>query len=96
MMSDGRVAEHRETVVPEWLDSNGHMNLAFYVVVFDRGTDAWMDLAGLSAAYRAEAGHTVFAVEAHTLYRQELRLGAPDAGADLVGRRGPKADASGA
>ena len=77
MMSDRRVAEHRESVVPEWLDSNGHMNLAFYVVVFDRGTDAWMDLAGLSAAYRAAAGHTVFAVEAHTLYRQELRLDAP-------------------
>ena len=69
-------AEHHDTVQPEWLDGNGHMNLAYYVVVFDRGTDSWLDLAGLGAPYRA-AGHTVFAVETHTLYRQELRLGAP-------------------
>lgn len=71
-----RVAEHRDHVRPEWLDDNGHMNLAYYVVVFDRGTDAWMELAGLGADYRA-TGQTVFAVETHTLYRRELRLGAP-------------------
>jgi acyl-CoA thioester hydrolase len=70
-----RVAEHRDVVRPEWLDSNGHMNLAYYVVVFDRGTDAWLDMAGLGAPYRAEGG-MVFAVESHTLYRRELRLGA--------------------
>ena len=52
------------------------MNLAYYVLVFDRGTDAWLELAGLGAAYR-DAGHSVFAVETHTVYRQEVRLGAP-------------------
>jgi acyl-CoA thioester hydrolase len=70
-----RVAEHQDVVRPEWLDSNGHMNLAYYVVVFDRGADVWLDLAGLGAAHRA-GGHTVFAVETHTLYRRELQLGA--------------------
>jgi acyl-CoA thioester hydrolase len=70
-----RVTEHHDAVQPEWLDSNGHMNLAYYVVVFDRGTDAWLDAAGFGGGYRA-AGNTVFAVETHTLYRQELRLGA--------------------
>jgi acyl-CoA thioester hydrolase len=70
-------AFHTDCVRPEWVDSNGHMNLAYYIVVFDLGTDAWMDLAGLSAAYRAAEQHTVFAVETHTLYRQELRQAAP-------------------
>jgi acyl-CoA thioester hydrolase len=70
------VTEHHDAVQPDWLDSNGHMNLAYYVVVFDRGTDVWLDHAGFAGAYR-EAGNTVFAVETHTLYRQELRLGAP-------------------
>ncbi len=70
-----RVAEHHDHVRPEWLDANGHMNLAYYVVVFDRGTDAWMELADLGAPYR-KGGHTVFAVETHTLYQRELRLGA--------------------
>ena len=51
------------------------MNLAYYVVVFDRGTDAWLDLAGLGAAYRAD-GLSVFAVETHTIYRQEVGAGA--------------------
>lgn len=70
-------AEHRDTVQPEWLDGNGHMNLAYYVLVFDRGTDAWLDLAGLGAAYRASVRCSVFAVETHTLYRRESRLGDP-------------------
>ncbi len=68
-------AEHSDHVRPEWLDGNGHMNLAYYVLVFDRGTDAWLDLAGLGAGYR-QAGHSVFAVETHTIYRQEVREGA--------------------
>ncbi len=71
-----RVAEHHDVVRPEWLDGNGHMNLAYYVVVFDRGSDSWLELAGFGEGYRA-AGHTVFAVETHTIYRRELRLGAP-------------------
>ncbi len=58
------------------MDANGHMNLAYYVVVFDRGTDAWLELAGLGAAYRASVGCSVFAVETHTIYRQEVQLAA--------------------
>ena len=69
-------AEHRDHVRPEWLDGNGHMNLAYYVLVFDRGTDAWLDLAGLGGDYRARTGRSVFAVETHTLYRQEVGDGA--------------------
>ncbi len=70
-------AEHYDHVQPEWLDANGHMNLAYYVLVFDRGTDAWLELAGLGAAYRATTRRSVFAVETHTIYRQEVGLGAP-------------------
>ena len=68
-------ADHYDHVRPEWLDANGHMNMAFYVVVFDRGTDAWLDLAGIGTDYRRAAGHSVFAVETHTLYQREVGLG---------------------
>ena len=68
-------AEHNDAVRPEWLDGNGHMNLAYYVLVFDRGTDAWLDLAGLGEAYRAN-GLSVFAVETHTQYVREVTEGA--------------------
>lgn len=65
-----------ETVVrPDWIDANGHMNLAYYVVVFDQATDALFDALDIGAAYRARAGCAVFAVEAHTLYERELREG---------------------
>lgn len=65
-----------EAVVrPEWIDANGHMNLAYYVVVFDLATDALFDALDIGAEYRRRTGHAVFAVEAHTLYERELREG---------------------
>ncbi len=66
---------HRETVRPDWIDYNGHMNLAYYVLVFDHATDALQDVVGLDAAYRRAAGGSVFVVEAHLTYGSEVRLG---------------------
>ena len=37
----------RETVLDEWTDYNGHMNLAYYVLVFDHATDAFYPHVGL-------------------------------------------------
>jgi acyl-CoA thioester hydrolase len=65
-----------ESVVrDEWLDANGHMNLAYYVVVFDHATDALLEAIDLGDDYRRRDGGAVFAVETHTLYRHELRAG---------------------
>ena len=58
-------------VRPEWIDENGHMNVAYYVVVFDKATDLLWSPIGLGDAYRA-TGHGTFAVESHILYRAEL------------------------
>ena len=66
---------HRETVQPDWIDYNGHMNLAYYVLVFDHATDALQDVVGLDAAYRAATGGSVFVVEAHLTYDSEVHLG---------------------
>ena len=70
-------AAHAETVRPEWIDYNGHMNVAYYVLVFDHATDALFDALELGAAYRHGAGLTLFAVESHILYERELALGDP-------------------
>ena len=64
-------------VRPEWIDSNGHMNLACYIVAFDLATDALYDALDIGAAYRARSGSSSFVVETHTLYERELREGAP-------------------
>lgn len=65
----------RGPVRPEWIDANGHMNLAWYVWAFDQGTDALFAAAGLDAAHVAGARTGIFAAEVHTLHRRELAPG---------------------
>jgi acyl-CoA thioester hydrolase len=67
----------RAHVRPEWIDYNGHMNVAYYLLAFDHAYDDFMDAVGLGAAYRARTGGTVFAVESHLTYGQELLEGSP-------------------
>src|SRR6516165_5087645 len=62
-------------VLPEWIDSNGHMNLAYYVVLFDQATDLLYDALGIGPAYRDATGNSTFTAETHTLYEREVRLG---------------------
>jgi len=64
-------------VRPEWIDSNGHMNMGYYVVVFDWATDEWMRLIGLDAAHRRAREVTTFCLEAHVTYHREVREGDP-------------------
>ncbi len=66
---------HTAQVLPEWIDENGHMNLAFYVTVFDGATDLLWEAIGLGRGYRQATGNGTFAAEIHILYRAELLLG---------------------
>ena len=68
---------HRETVRPEWIDYNGHMNVAYYVLAFDHATDAFFDHVGLDEAYRDATGNSTFAVDGRVSYQQEVGEGAP-------------------
>ena len=42
---------HRATVLPEWIDWNGHMNVGFYVVAFDKATDTLCQQFGCGWEY---------------------------------------------
>jgi acyl-CoA thioester hydrolase len=68
---------YRDRVRPEWIDSNHHMNMGYYVVVFDLATDAWLDWVGLDAAHRRARRVTTFCLEAHVTYHREVREGDP-------------------
>jgi len=59
------------TVKPEWLDHNGHMNVAYYVLAFDFITDAVYDQWGLGDDYQ-EQGYSVFTLGMNVDYLQEL------------------------
>lgn len=68
-------ATHRETVDAAWVDYNGHMNVAFYVLVFDHATDAFLDALDLGENYRTRARCSVFVGEMHVCYLQEVVAG---------------------
>jgi acyl-CoA thioester hydrolase len=69
------VTEMEAVVRPEWIDSNGHLNLAYYVVVFDLATDALYATLNVGDAYREASGFSCFTVETHTLYEREVHNG---------------------
>ena len=62
-------------VLPEWIDANNHMNLAYYIVLFDYATDALFDVIGIGRQYKNGTNNGTFAVEAHNLYERELLVG---------------------
>jgi acyl-CoA thioester hydrolase len=66
---------YRDTVAAEWIDYNGHMNVAYYVLAFDRATDRLFDYLGIGETYRRATHHSIFALEAHVTYERELRQG---------------------
>jgi acyl-CoA thioester hydrolase len=68
-------ALYRDAVAAEWIDYNGHMNVAYYVLAFDRATDRLFDYLEIGEAYRRASHHSVFALEAHVTYERELRQG---------------------
>lgn len=68
-------AIHEGVVRPEWIDINGHMNVAYYVLAFDKAVDDLLARAGVTDDYIRETGGTTFAVESHVTYRQELTEG---------------------
>ena len=66
---------HRETVATAWLDYNGHLNEAYYVLIFSHATDAMIDLIGMDSAWRAEHHMTVYTLETHVRYLREVGAG---------------------
>jgi acyl-CoA thioester hydrolase len=60
----------------EWIDYNGHMSEAFYVLVFGHATDAMMIETGLDSGYRESTGCSLYTVESHIRYLREVPEGA--------------------
>jgi acyl-CoA thioester hydrolase len=63
-------------VEPGWIDYNGHMNMAYDLVLFDRAVDEAFEVVGLGLDYLKTRNASYFTAETHTVYRRELTLGA--------------------
>jgi acyl-CoA thioester hydrolase len=76
-MNEAPFDRYRDAVRPDWIDHNGHMNMGYYLVVFDFATDAFFAHCGLDQAHRRAARITTFCLEAHVTYHREVRVGDP-------------------
>jgi acyl-CoA thioester hydrolase len=68
---------HKGTVLPEWIDYNGHMNVAFYMLAFDQATDAFFDYLGMGEQYKEKYNYSTFTLEGHITYDREVLQGDP-------------------
>lgn len=59
----------------DWIDYNGHLNMAYYNVLFDRGSDEVYEALSIGPAYARERKLTIYTAEVHVCYVRELHLG---------------------
>ena len=76
MSQDARLRLYRDRIRPEWIDYNGHMNEAFYLLVFSRATDAFMAHIGMDPRDPAIKQVSLYTLETHVCYLREAGEGA--------------------
>tara|TARA_B100000287_G_scaffold393449_1_gene406676 strand:+ start:54 stop:515 length:462 start_codon:yes stop_codon:yes gene_type:complete len=64
-----------DKVIKEYTDYNGHLNVAFYVRIFDLAADVMLDTFNMGGESAKQNSKTTFVAEMHTIYKQEVRLG---------------------
>lgn len=62
---------------PEWIDYNGHLNMAYYNALMDQGVDQLWEYLGFGPDYIENTGNTTFSAEYHMRYVREIHLDAP-------------------
>ena len=73
-LTDAPLITSEMGIQPDWIDYNGHLNMAYYSVLFDRSGDDAFDLIGVGASYARERQHTTYTGEVHICYVRELHL----------------------
>jgi acyl-CoA thioester hydrolase len=64
-------------IEPQWIDYNGHLNMAYYNVMFDRAIDElWLQF-GIGPTYMKARHGSTFTAECHVRYLREIHLGDP-------------------
>ena len=76
IMTHIKLPSFSQTVLPEWIDHNGHMNVAYYVLAFDLATDEFYEGLNIGLTHQ-ETGYSVFTLGMNVDYMQELFEGDP-------------------
>jgi acyl-CoA thioester hydrolase len=64
-------------IEPQWIDYNGHLNMAYYNVMFDRAIDEFWLVLGIGPSYKKTRNGSTFTAECHVRYLREIHLGQP-------------------
>lgn len=64
-------------VLPDYIDANGHMNVGYYGVIFDKASD--QPCAALDIGFPMISRHklTIFTIESHLTFQREILEGRP-------------------
>ncbi len=68
---------YRTAIKPEWLDYNNHMNVAYYVLIFDLAGTELVSQLGLSEAVTRATDISWMVLENHITYDNEVVLDQP-------------------
>ena len=60
-------------IINNWTDYNGHMNLAFYILVFDKGAENILSKFQMGEQSAKTTKKSTMAVESHTTYNNEVK-----------------------
>ena len=63
-----------EKIIKEWTDYNGHMNLAYYIHIFDVGAEVLLTNFKMGEESAKIEKKSTFVVETHTNYKQEVKM----------------------
>jgi acyl-CoA thioesterase FadM len=66
---------YRTTVQAAWIDYNGHLNDAYYSLIFSEANELFLDALDLSSSYREASGRSLYTAELHLRYLREAVLG---------------------
>ena len=73
-LTDAPLATSELGIQPDWIDYNGHLNMAYYSVLFDRSVDDAFELLGMGPNYAKKRRLTTYTAEFHICYLRELHL----------------------
>ena len=62
-------------IIKEWTDYNGHMNLSYYILVFDMGAEVILSKFKMGEHSAKTEKKSTMVVETHTTYNQEVKEG---------------------
>ncbi|WP_322053915.1 thioesterase family protein [Paraburkholderia bannensis] len=68
---------YRDRVRAQWVDYNGHLRDAFYMLIYSQATDLLLDAIGLDHARREARAQSMYTLEAHVNYLREVKEGTP-------------------